>query len=38
MKLAYEEIKEKLIARLNALNVGVDEDNEIVRSLSKSLP
>jgi hypothetical protein len=28
MKLTYEEIKEKLIAQLNALNVGVDEEND----------
>jgi hypothetical protein len=28
MKLTYEKIKEKLIARLNALNVGVDEEND----------
>jgi hypothetical protein len=28
MKLTYEEIKEKIIAQLNALNASVDEDND----------
>ena len=28
VKLTYEEIKEKLIAQLNALNVNVDEEND----------
>jgi hypothetical protein len=38
MKLTYEEIKEKIIAPLNALNVGVDEEKKIIRSLSKDFP
>jgi hypothetical protein len=28
MKLTYEEINTKLIAQLNALNVGVDEESD----------
>ena len=28
MKLTYEKIKAKLIARLNDLNVGADEEND----------
>jgi hypothetical protein len=38
MKLNYEEIKEKLISQLNTLNIGIDEDNEIIISLLNALP